>query len=35
MENPDLQLRSRRAAPQLTDEQMERRGRTGWPSTRP
>jgi hypothetical protein len=25
MENPDLQLRSRRAAPQLTDEQKERR----------
>ena len=25
MENPDLQLRSRRAAPQLTDEQRERR----------
>src|SRR6185295_8305785 len=25
MENPDLQLRSRRAAPQFTDEQLERR----------
>ena len=25
MENPDLQLRSRAAAPQLTDEQLERR----------
>ena len=25
MENPDLQLRSRQAAPQLTDEQRERR----------
>lgn len=25
LENPDLQLRSRRAAPQLTDEQQERR----------
>jgi hypothetical protein len=25
MENPDLQLRSRRAAPQFTDEQQERR----------
>lgn len=25
MENPDLQLRSRRATPQLTDEQLERR----------
>ena len=25
MENPDLQLRSRRAAPSLTDEQQERR----------
>lgn len=25
MENPDLQLRSRRAAPELTDEQRERR----------
>ena len=25
MENPDLQLRSRQAAPQLTDEQQERR----------
>ena len=25
MENPDLQLRSRQAAPQLTDEQKERR----------